>query len=124
MCNLVEGLNQQHQLEGEYTTDLGGVSRRVLASEVKHNLFLILRELLQNALKHAGATRLNVTLTVKGNQLSLSVHDDGRGYDVLQKRKGGYGLHNVERRVKQLDGALVVESSSGAGTTSRVTVAI
>ena len=124
MCNLVEGLNQQHQLEGEYTTDLGGVSRRVLASEVKHNLFLILRELLQNALKHAGATRLNVTLTVKGNQLSLSVHDDGRGYDVSQKRKGGYRLHNVERRVKQLDGALVVESSSGAGTTSRVTVAI
>lgn len=77
------------------------------------NLLRLVQEAITNAIKHANAK----TITVVSRKQSISVTDDGQGFDVDEKRKDGrgYGLLNMQRRAKQL-GAQMTLSSDDSGT--------
>lgn len=84
-------------------------------------LYWLLKEALNNALKHAAATRIRLMLGIEGNEAVVAVADDGRGFAVpdLERVPEGpehSGLHRVWVRVQALRGRLVVDSSPGAGT--------
>ena len=68
-------------------------------------------EALQNATKHAGATRIRIRLRREGDELVLTVEDDGTGFDVAGSSSGS-GLANMRDRMEALDGTLRVESSA------------
>jgi signal transduction histidine kinase len=95
-----------------------------LPPEMRHNIFLIVKEALTNALKHSVAREAQVQAKVVDGTLELVVRDNGRGFDPLDKTGKGNGLGNMRRRAESMGGALAVESKPGQGTAIRLTVRI
>ena len=94
-----------------------------LPPDVEEGLYRIAQEALNNALKHAQATRETVRLCVKDDAVVLEIGDDGRGFDLQAvESKGGMGLTSMRERTRQLGGELDIRSSPGAGTTVTVRV--
>jgi signal transduction histidine kinase len=81
----------------------------------------VLRELVSNALAHAQATRIDVSLSLEGRRLALSVADDGHGR-APQGWSHGLGLGGVRKRVKQLGGEVRWREGSPAGIVCEVLV--
>ncbi len=80
-------------------------------------IYRIVQELINNTMKHAGAKAAIVQITKSGNQISVTVEDDGKGFDtaILNQSKG-IGWTNIQNRVDFLKGKLDVNSGAGKGT--------
>jgi len=80
-------------------------------------IYRIIQELVHNAEKHAGASTILVQLSYTDDLLSVTVEDDGRGFDLgaVPSRKG-LGLDSIRSRVKSLGGSLTVDTAPGKGT--------
>jgi signal transduction histidine kinase/ligand-binding sensor domain-containing protein len=90
-------------------------------------LYFIIQEALNNALKHASPTKVEVSLSkiVDDDQevYSLRVVDDGRGFDISRGAgKGGLGLVGMQERVENLGGVFELSSNPGEGTEIKVTI--
>jgi signal transduction histidine kinase/ligand-binding sensor domain-containing protein len=88
-----------------------------LTAEVRHNVFLVVKEALHNAAKHSGAAELWLRLTTSGGVLIIEVSDNGRGFSVDANRETGNGLRNMAARMEDIGGELAVRSAPGEGTT-------
>jgi signal transduction histidine kinase len=77
------------------------------------------QELLQNAVKHSGATEVAIQFLVHHDGLrTLMYEDNGSGFDYVVKRKSGLGLINIENRVKLINGSIRFDTrANGKGTT-------
>jgi signal transduction histidine kinase/ligand-binding sensor domain-containing protein len=95
-----------------------------IRSDVRHNLFLVLKEALTNAARHAQATTVRVQARLDGNSLEIGVEDDGRGMDLAAAETRGDGLSNMRQRMTAAGGVLRLESGPGAGTKLRLRVAL
>lgn len=94
---------------------------RQLAADVRHSLFLVVKEALNNAVKHSGATEIWLKAELMGNTLCLSVEDDGHGFNQMPDDAfGGDGLRNMRQRLSEIGGKCVVESNPGKGTCVRL----
>jgi signal transduction histidine kinase len=91
-----------------------------LSEEHKTCVYRVVQETLTNCARHAGATKAEVTLRETAGALEVTVRDDGRGFDTREARQGGLGLLGIEERVRELGGALHIESEPGHGSTLRV----
>jgi ligand-binding sensor domain-containing protein/two-component sensor histidine kinase len=91
-----------------------------ISTEARHNLFMAVKEALSNVLKHAAATEVRIGLAVSDPGMTISITDDGRGFQIAQARPGGNGLKNMKQRLEQIGGKLVVETTPGGGTTIRM----
>jgi len=89
---------------------------------VGFTLFRVLQEALNNVAKHSGADRVTVTLSVHGNQATLRVIDEGRGFEI--GRNLGLGLISMRERLRLVGGTLSVNSSPLRGTDVEVMVPI
>jgi signal transduction histidine kinase len=84
--------------------------------EAKQNLYLIFKEVINNAAKYARAQEVQVNLRKAGNDLELHISDNGLGFDTTQQAEGN-GLRNIQIRTEVLGGtATVVSSPSGTDT--------
>ncbi|MGN6754178.1 MAG: histidine kinase [Intrasporangium sp.] len=95
-----------------------------LAPEAEEHLYRLVLEAVNNAVKHADAGRIEVSLVVseEGASLLASINDDGRGFDTSRPRPGHLGLRTMAERAESLDAALTITSQAGRGTTVAVTV--
>jgi signal transduction histidine kinase len=93
-----------------------------LSLEKRRNLLLVVREALNNIVKHSGATEVLITVRRSAGNLELMIQDNGRGFDAGNIRSGAMGLSGMRRRTEGLDGQFEVENSPGAGTTIRIQV--
>ena len=91
-----------------------------LPEEIEVNLFRIVQELFQNAIKHAQATNVTLTLSQTATHLIVSYTDDGRGFDTMQLTHTGNGLFNLQTRAQLLNATLVLQSTLGKGTKARL----
>jgi signal transduction histidine kinase len=89
-----------------------------LPEEHKTCIYRIVQEALHNIVQHAGAHSVNLTVRQQEGSLSVTVRDDGKGFDPHRQR--GMGLLGIEERVGHLGGTLTVESQPGHGTTLHV----
>ncbi|WP_341840302.1 sensor histidine kinase [Chitinophaga caseinilytica] len=85
-----------------------------MAASVKHIVFRIVQEFMQNSLKHAQCQRLHIQVQQE-NGLRIEAADDGVGFDTSQPPRG-IGLGNMKRRALQIGATLELHSSPGAGT--------
>lgn len=105
-------------------TRLEGRPRR-LAPMLENNLLRIGQEAVSNALRHAGARGIELTLHFEATRVRLCVHDDGRGFDPAAPRAGGhFGLRGMQERVEQMNGELLIRRGEGGGTTVEVAVPV
>jgi signal transduction histidine kinase len=90
-----------------------------LGADVRHNVFLALKEAFNNVLKHSGATEVWLRLTLYDSEAHVSVEDDGNGFTVGATGSGGNGLENMRTRLAGCGGQMELLSSPGKGTRVR-----
>ncbi|MGE3599443.1 MAG: GAF domain-containing sensor histidine kinase, partial [Dehalococcoidia bacterium] len=96
-----------------------------LARDRELIVYRIVQEALANIAKHAGATRVAIDFRREHDHLAVTVHDDGRGFDVaatLTMRERGLGLFGMQERAQLAGGYLNLRSAPGAGTTVTLVV--
>ena len=93
-----------------------------LAADVRRHLYLAFKEAVTNAVKHARAREIRVTLRMADAALVLEVADDGRGLPEGRLDPAGNGLNNLRERMTAASGTFAIESAPGAGTRVRCTV--
>jgi len=94
-----------------------------LSPQVALNLYRICQESCTNCFKHAGASTLNLSITLNKKQLSLTIKDNGKGFDPNIKASG-YGLNNMKQRVAKINGTMDIKSSLGNGVNIIVELAL
>ena len=97
---------------------------RRLSSDVETVCFRIVQEAVTNTIRHAGASHVRVELKVEGDTLTLSVSDNGRGYEIAEARRrsletGHAGLFGIEERAMLAGGKVEFDSAPGRGATIR-----
>lgn len=84
------------------------------------NVYRIIQEAVNNALKYAKPTSIKVYLALEGSLYRLDIKDNGQGFDE-QKIEPGNGLNNIRKRARDLNGKAEITSRLGQGTTVNVT---
>ncbi|NCU16709.1 sensor histidine kinase [Pallidibacillus pasinlerensis] len=92
-----------------------GKERR-LNSKMEVALFRLIQESVQNALKHAKPTEIQVKLEVNLHRVTAIIKDDGIGFDPSVKKEGSFGICGMKERVELLEGKLAIQSEKGVGT--------
>lgn len=92
-----------------------GKERR-LNSKMEVALFRLIQESVQNALKHAKPTEIQVKLEVNLHRVIAIIKDDGIGFDPSVKKEGSFGIRGMKERVELLEGKLAIQSEKGVGT--------
>lgn len=90
-----------------------------ISNKTKIHFYRIIQESLQNIYKHAEAEKVDVAFKHKNNLISLTIKDNGSGFDV-NKIKQGIGLKNMRSRVKEIKGVLNIDTKANIGTTIEI----
>ena len=115
-----KGINVSLDLEGVETS---------LPPEVETALFRVVQGLIGNIIRHSQARNASISLKREGDKLVLSIHDDGKGFDVseitrIEESGRGAGLFGMKERLRSLGGDGAVESQPGQGTTATAWIPI
>ena len=115
-CN---DINQSGALNVNYQSI--GLENAAIDQITSITIYRIVQELINNTMKHAAAKNAIVQVSKANEQLSITVEDDGKGFDttILQGTKG-IGWTNIQSRVNFLKGTLDVESAEGKGTSVHI----
>jgi signal transduction histidine kinase len=87
-----------------------------LPAELEETFYRVALEALNNSLRHARATRVDVVLTMEDGDLVMMIGDDGVGFDQDMMNGGGMGLEGMKKRLARVGGAMTLTSSPGQGT--------
>ena len=91
------------------------IPEKILNSEEKRNLFLVVKEAMHNIIKHAQASSVNMVMQIENN-LHITITDNGTGFNVNENLIKGNGLGNYQKRMNSLKGSVDIKSGSN-GTT-------
>jgi len=92
------------------------IPEKELSGDKRRNIFLCVKETLNNMLKHSGATELTVDI-LTDEVLRIAIHDNGRGIDLQKIRQFGNGLQNIKRRMESIGGDFEITNNNGTETT-------
>lgn len=87
-----------------------------LTTEMRHNVFLVSKEALNNAMKHAGARCIRLEFVFTTEEASFVISDDGRGFVVQDASHSGNGLANMRKRAESVGASFDLRSQPNAGT--------
>ena len=93
---------------------------REVPANVRHNLFLAVKEALQNIVKHAHATEVWLRINTGPQDLTISIEDNGCGFDRPPADAWADGLHNMRQRLAEVGGECRITSQVNVGTTITV----
>lgn len=94
----------------------GNVPEIPLSSDIRHNIFLTIKESLNNILKHSGATEVTVTLKVNKKYFEFTISDNGNGFEINNCDRFSNGLSNMKKRIEGIGGDFKIQSVINAGT--------
>jgi signal transduction histidine kinase len=101
-------------------------ARQILSPLLQDEVYRIAREILRNAFRHAGATRIEAEIAYDGRFFRLRIRDNGKGIDrtVLEQgmRQGHWGLPGVRERATRIGARLKLWSEPGAGAEAELTI--
>lgn len=115
--DLIEGINATRKLQVKLQAS-GELDEKIDSPE-KLTIFRIIQEALNNAIKHSGATEAVVTLSLKHDNILLSVKDNGVGFSPKTVKKGA-GLRNIQNRVYLANGSFSIKSNAGKGCNLKI----
>lgn len=84
-----------------------------LSGEKRRNVFLSYKETLNNILKHAKATEVNISIFADEEKLVVTIHDNGVGIDLKSIRRFGNGLNNIKKRMQSIQGEFLIGTDNG-----------
>lgn len=106
---------EEYHKDAKITFTLIGEEKR-LPNQYEVALFRLIQESVQNALKHAEAKEIKVKLEITKKQILAVTKDDGKGFDINEKKHTSFGIIGMEERVDLLGGELSIDSKLGKGT--------
>jgi two-component sensor histidine kinase len=95
------------------------IKDKSLSMQLRKDIYLICKEIINNAAKYSQAQDFNLTLLIKQNNLEITGSDDGKGFDMQQIKKGN-GLNNIVHRANTHSGKAIVNNING--TTWQITI--
>ena len=98
-------------LVNDFEADIPNV---ILKNEACRNIIMVVKEALQNTIKHANASVLTIQITI-GSELKICLTDNGKGFNLNLSPKGN-GLKNLATRIKDIGGNMMITSTPGEGT--------
>jgi len=106
----------------EVTLDFPGQRPELRFSpELKRTLFLVVKEALHNVAKHSKAGQVAVAFHCPDHRYSITITDDGKGFDVAATQLKGNGLKNMQKRMESVGGKIEIESQPEKGTVVNLT---
>jgi NarL family two-component system sensor histidine kinase LiaS len=91
-------------------------AERQLPNHIEQTLFRVFQETLSNVARHSDAHSVEVELVFQSGEVTLSVLDDGQGFNLSTASRKGYGLQSMKERIDSIGGKLSVDTSPGKGT--------
>ena len=82
-------------------------------SESRRDFYLLAKEIAHNALKHSEADTIHLEITILKDSITMTIKDNGNGFDPLRVGNVGMGLSNINMRVERLNGNLTIENYKG-----------
>jgi signal transduction histidine kinase len=120
---LAEKMEQEHSIRVQLEDD---GTEKPLEENLRNLLFIMVRELLINVVKHANTTDAKISIWREGNLIQIEVQDKGSGFEpptnVLEAtNSAGFGLFSIRERLRHFGGRLAIQSALGRGTRVRLT---
>ena len=112
--NLMEAINSAGNLKLVFINS--GFNHR-LPYEYEMEIYRIIQEIVTNAIKHANASEIVIQFVVDGDILTITIEDDGVGFDVSKIKSNGIGLINIFERTAKMNGKYALDTAPGNGTT-------
>jgi len=100
-----------------YSND--NLNKKTFTSVEGMNIYRIIQEAINNAIKHSGASKIAVTIDGDETKLAIEVTDNGKGFD-LETTNDGNGLNNIRKRAKEIGGQIELNSKPGEGTVMKL----
>ncbi len=120
VSKLAEQLSQESHIPIAFGT---AGKQRAVDHAIEHDLVMVAREALSNAVRHAAPTSVQLRLSFGTRELKMQVDDDGRGFDPASSPANGhYGIIGMRERIEHLGGKFVLRSGPGEGTHLEVDV--
>ena len=94
-------------------------AQRKLNMEQRRDFFLLFKEVINNIYKHADAHNVSICVWLEGNQLHMTIEDDGKGFDPTQVTHRN-GLKNMQQRIEKWKGQFQIQSTTGKGTRTSI----
>lgn len=110
------------QIDFEFDAE-DNITQLKLPMDVRKNFYLIFKEATNNLVKYANADQAHFELKTEKNILSMTIRDNGKGFDPHQSTAGN-GLKNMKKRAEDIGGSLHIDSTLGNGTTIAFKVAV
>ena len=117
--NFIDKSAAMHDVKIRFTTNLR--SERY-DTDIEVILYRVICELINNSLKHAACTEVNLSLSQNGPELALDYSDNGRGFNPQAMMDCGMGLSNIASRINSLGGMFDITSSKGKGMRAAIRV--
>ncbi|MBS1656179.1 MAG: hypothetical protein JSU05_15100, partial [Bacteroidetes bacterium] len=95
-----------------------------LSEETRRNIFLVLKESFNNISKHAWCNHISVSIKIVNKEITISIEDDGRGFDPAKVRQFGNGLINMNARIEHIGGSYKINSIPGKGTKTEINIPV
>lgn len=120
---LVTTINKTGKFDIELNSDGDDLE---LVGDTEVHLYRVIQEIISNVIKHSQAGFVSIQITKHEKEVNVIVEDNGKGFDLelVKKEQRGMGLMNLESRVKQLGGQLVIDSKVGRGTTVIIDISL
>ncbi len=107
-------LLKDNQLKGEFVCN-NQIPNYPLSAQLRRNIFLTVKEILNNALKHSEASEVNMQVEFCNNKLKIQIADNGNGFEPTKTHKGN-GMASMKKRIQESNGTLDIKSKNGTGT--------
>lgn len=115
-------INQTRAITVEFKSNMENIR---LENDREVVIYRAVCELINNSIRHSGASRIEIELNKLEKFVTLQFFDNGRGFDTSELKKEdptGMGLSNIETRVRSIDGVFILESTPGKGTSALIKV--
>jgi signal transduction histidine kinase len=115
-------INQTKAIEVDFKSNM---ENQRLDSEKEVVVYRAACELINNSIRHSGASRIDIELNKHEKIITLQFYDNGRGFDTSSlesEDKKGMGLSNIETRVRSVDGVFILESNPGKGISALIKI--
>ncbi|MFO7851390.1 MAG: sensor histidine kinase [Bacteroidota bacterium] len=124
ISSFVKKINKARDVNFTFNSNVGD---KRFDSDIEAVMYRSTCELINNSLKHSGASNISIDLNIHGNFIILQYNDDGKGFDaeILESEENmGMGLSNIQTRVKSVNGIFVLDSKKGEGMHSLIKINI
>ena len=108
----IDDILENGGIAADYKIDISNANQE-LTTTIRRNLYLVIKEILTNILKHSQATIVKTTILQSHEDLMIKITDNGIGIEKIDSNHFGNGMRNIKRRISDINGNLAIESDNG-----------